>query len=237
MSILIKSSDKTISSNSTHAFTVEFDRVLQGNYQVVNVNISNSRYNIHDNNDQVYVNYNGSGVSTLTLPHGFYTSSTITSALEVVLKTVDSGFSATYNSNTKKITIAHATAFVMAWSDTINSAANTLGWVNSDTVSSTSNTSTGVINLGLGSGIAILIDVDEAEPLFNSSDSSSNLRGNIYIPLSVSFGSYQQLLYTDLPQMISIPKPTKSLKIRLYDVIGNVFDLNNTDWSMLLQKI
>ena len=90
---------------------VEFEPITYNWINVDKISVS-PFYNISSalDTDTFIVNYNSTGTQTLTLTNGLYeTLDDLRAEVETQLQTIDVGFTATYSSITKKITMTHST--------------------------------------------------------------------------------------------------------------------------------
>jgi hypothetical protein len=100
----------------------------------------------------------------------------------------DNDFLCSYSSTTKKFTFAHAsTSFVLEWTDLADSAAETLGWIETDTSSATSHEADYVPNLSYTNHIVI------ASPQLGGTDFRSpqvETDTVFMLPVTGTFGDY-----------------------------------------------
>jgi hypothetical protein len=226
--LLIKSVDRTAASTSSSNFQVELPYPIEGEWNVQCIQMPYTLYSVVAGlNDTVYTS-----LGNATLTAGSYSTSTFTSMLQTRLQVADANFTATYNTDTKKMTITNTGAFTLNFATTTASAAKLCGFTNSNTGSATSQTGTLVVDLV--SSPMVLIEIAECKNKMASSDVASHYRGNIYVPFTVAFGSYERLLYGDIPQSINLSSKTKLLTFKLWDSDGNVANLNGSDWQLLL---
>lgn len=226
--LLIKSVDRTAGSTSSSNFQVDLPYPIEGDWNVQCIQMPYTLYSVITGfNDIVYTS-----LGNATLTAGSYSTSTFTSMLQTRLIVANGGYTATYNTDTKKMTIANATPFTLDFATTTASAAKLCGFTNVNTGSATSQTGTLVVDLV--SSPMIMIEIAESKNKMASSDVGSHYRGDIYVPFTVAFGSYERLLYGDIPQYVSLSTKTKTLSFKLWDSDGNVASLNGSDWQILL---
>ena len=131
--IYIGSERRTSESTIYHA-NIPLQNPLQGTYKLKEARFPNSAYNIHSNNNTVITS-----LGTGTVSPGFYTSSSLPSALQTAL---GGTFTVTFNSITNKITIANSNSFTI----TGGTMLNVLG-MQVTSVAATSVEGTGLFNL------------------------------------------------------------------------------------------
>lgn len=230
MSLNIKSIDRRAGGTSSN-FIIDLPYQISDTYKILCLQIPNTVYSVITGvNDIVYTS-----LGNATLTQGSYIATTFVAMLQTQLIVVNAGFTATYNTDTKKITIANATPFTLNFATTTASAAKLCGFVNSNTNSGTSATGTLVIDLNYTSNL--IINIEESKNKIASTDVQSNHRGSIYFPINVSFGSYQNLYFRDLPQTIDFPANTGKLTIKIFDSDGNTINLNGAEWNMLIDRM
>ena len=122
-------------------------------FRLIKATIPSPPYNVTNNNNKVIVNFNGSD-ETITLVNGFYTNVSLGAELETKLKTINTNFSVTFTSLTKKYTITNSSSnFYFKWktnSENNKSYAYKLfGFNNLENTSSASITSDNISDLNL----------------------------------------------------------------------------------------
>jgi len=122
-------------------------------FRLIKATIPSPPYNVTNNNNKVIVHWNGSD-ETVTLANGFYTNASLGAELETKLKTINTNFSVTFTSLTKKYTITNSSSnFYFKWktnSENNKSYAYKLfGFNNLENTSSASITSDNISDLNL----------------------------------------------------------------------------------------
>ncbi len=229
--LLIKTIDRTANSTSSANFKIELPASISGDWLVRYVHMPNALYNVVTGlNDTVYTS-----LGNATLTAGYYTATTFTTMLVTRLQVANVNFAATFDTDTKKLTITNLAAFTLNFATTAQSAARLLGFPNADTASAASQVATNTINLIASP--SVVIDVAECTYPIDSTDVVSSARGHVVVPFTVAYGGYERIGHNDLYQCLTFPRPTKNLTVRLYDTDGNAASLNGADWEMLLQQL
>lgn len=229
MKLLIKSIDRTAGSTSSSDFKIELPTVVEGEFLVRYIHMPNALYNVvAGSNDTVYTS-----LGNATLTPGYYSASTFVTMLQTQLQVANVNFTATYNSDTKKITIANTGAFTLNFATTTASAAKLLGFANVNSASATSQVATNCINLIWSQ--SIVIDIRESAESILSTDVASSSRGTLLVPFTVAYGSLERISHNDLCQYVNLRR-TKNLTIKLYDSDSNAASLNGADWEMFLES-
>lgn len=237
--ILIRSRDRTGNSTSSHNFQLDLkgSPIEAGTYSIQFINIQNTAYPIRSGvNDKIYFNENSTN-KTATITAGYYSESTLTTAVKSALDTASGGFATftvTISASTKLMTISSTQSFSLKFgTNTSSSAARTLGFAASDTSAATSQTATSMINLT--DPLSANIRIREA-----SSKGFSCVNGGygqILIPLDVAFGYFKFYKIDDFPQQLKFVNKATVLNVEIRDMEGNLLDLNQSDWEILLKKV
>lgn len=189
-------------------------------------------YSITANNYTVYTS-----LGNVNLTPGYYTSSTFTSHLQTKLQTVDANYTATFDNNTKKLTITNTGAFTLNFgTNTTNSANRLMGFKAADTASGTSVTADYIVNLV--SATSILFDFHSTSNPIETTNEDSNNRGEVYIAFDgAAFGSYNRFDYDDNGTILHFDKLQQRISVDLWDADGNSLSINGTDFEILLERI
>ena len=239
---LLRSKDRTSASSSSHNFRLDLQGSLiePGSYNVEFINMQNSIYTIRSAvNDVIYFNENSTN-KTATITAGYYTESTLPTAVKSTLDTASGGFATftvTISASTKKMTIASTQNFSLKFatntSPTYPSAAKTLGYANTDTSAATSQVGTSIVNLADPLSVSIRIRQASSKG-FNCVNGA---HGQILVPLDVGFGYLKAYKTDDFPQTLTFNNKANVLDIELRDLEGFYLDLNGSEFEMLLRRI
>ena len=238
----IKISSLKRSSGTPSNFACQFTKPLQeGTYKLVSATMSNSYYNINNDNNKIYFNEDGGATLTATLTNGFYSSADIASNIENAMEAVSlsSGlnvnYTVTFNANTNKLTISsgggHSFAFKFA-SNTTSSADRVLGFPLTDTSTSSSQTSNTPINLvdTLSYNISL-----QGQNITSNIQDNSNTIYSFAIPInSNSLGIFNYEPYHNIT--VNFNNPVYNMKVIVYNEKDNELTLFH-DWYMILERI
>ena len=199
------------------------------------IQIPNTIFNVVEGeNDKVY--FDLGGATSVTLTPGIYSTATLTSHLQTVLQASQASFTATFSSVTKRITIANDSAFSLDFgTNTTASAARLLGFTTADTASATSHTAPNMPQLNIST--SLICDVKESDERLTTSSLSGLNFGSFWIVLTADYGTFTSQSFQDLPQYLRFSASTRTLSIKLYNVAGDLVSLNNSDWTLLLQRV
>ncbi len=235
--VLLKSRDATASSSSTrqsYAWILQSGANVEGRYRVASVSMPNNLYNVVAGiNDVVYTS-----LGNATLTPGYYTASTFTTMLQVVLRTAqgNNNFTTAYSSDTKKITISNVGAFTLNFATTTASAAYLLGFANANTSSATSQVGDYPVNLIYTQSLAFEVSNSQSEEIVTSG-SGNTARGHIYVAFNaVDYGYYFVQTARDITQYVDFSNPTNRIQLNVWDSYGNPLSLMNADFEILLEK-
>lgn len=215
--------------------------------RLLNFTCYSTVYNITSANNNIDFEENAT-VKLATVPAGFYTASTLATAVKTALDTASGGFATftvTYSSTTGKFTIASTQSFELLFATGANSAASlfdVLGWTDAsginpvDTAPATSATAPFIADLSAPSQFYITI---------NEFDTHHHTTEQTYftfvVPNTSALGSVSTFNYNaNYDQTINISNNLSYLRtfsVRIHDVRGRVLDLNNSEWSMMLELV
>jgi len=234
--LLIRSHDRDSSSTGSHNFTVMLPDVIQeGTFKLRSCQIYNTAYTITSGmNDKIYCSLGNKQVTP-----GYYSTGTaFATQLQTDLITVNAGFTVTYSATTGKFTFANATPFIFQWANSIgDDAADQLGFQVVNTASSTSLVSSCIPVLPQSVSIMIQIGEAQSTDYYRTTNPKGDLLGVIRIPVDVGFGSIiNHIPKTNYQQYINL-RGTRRLTVRLYDEQGRPYNLQNSDWTLELEKI
>jgi len=232
--VLIKSEDRLISTDSVNNFRITLPDAIEGVYELSEVAIYNTIYTvISGRNNTVYTN---AGNATLT--SGYYTTTTLAAEIQSKLRTAtgDATVTCVFNSTTFKFDFTSTAAIIFQWSNgASDTASELLGFTNTNVLLNGSS-SINPVNLTSTRGILIAIDKATSASSIMTGSVSSSLSGSFYIPINASFGSMINLTDHNNKQRVTIERAT-TLTIKLFDERGRTLQINDLNWSMLLEKV
>lgn len=235
--VLVRSIDRTANSSSSSDFTVNLPQAVEGIYIISNILFPNTIYCFESGvNDKIYF-YENSTSKTATIAPGVYTSSSVLSAIKTAMDTASSGhnsYTVSYSSTTRKLSFSASNAFYFEFSaSTGDNCARQLGFADdTDTASGTSITAPNVIDL-VGAH-SLLMRIDQAYEALESTGDSNH--ATVWIPISASFGTYQQAVSLQHNiQKITLGR-TKHLKIKIFNSKNQAISLNGGNFELLLTK-
>jgi len=194
------------------------------------VSIPYSFYPITSSNNTLVLN---NGANSVSIPPGYYSTSTFVTTLQNLLQTVDPSFTVTLSSTTAKITISATTAFVINSSGSLTKG---LGFV-ADTAAGLTATATNVLNI---SGPQYLSVVSKALGEIRSRQSiltPSLVNSIATVPVNTNFGGF---IYSEpkIPFQCHLSTTfeiTTDVDFALVDDQGAAIDMNGVDWSIALE--
>ncbi len=181
--------------------------------------------NVTPTNNTIYFN-DGITEHTITIPVGYYTVDTFISAIESAMESAMSGifgliFSVSVDIN-NKLTMTSNINFEMKFSSTVNTISNQMGFSNVNTGMAKTHTSDNPINLN-GTNVIYVRLVGTPTTFYDS-----NAEYNFFIPLEYK-GFIPLFISLDNTYVKTHKKdkamPMSSLHIQLYDIHGNLIDL------------
>ena len=237
--ILLRSADRNpaTSTNSSN-FQLNMGNDLHGEYEVLYISMFNTFFSVNTGiNDKIYFNDNATNW-TGTIAPGLYTTSgsnSILTAITTAMNAVSSGYTATISAITGYITISNGSFnFSLKFAtNTVSSAATTLGFAKSDTAAAASAVATSVPQLSGPTTVNIYI----SQCLVYNFTNFQGQFGNVLLPINVSYGALQYWKKIDFDQMLRFENRTPSLTIKLLDTNGAQLNLNGTDWQLAIRRV
>ena len=221
------------SSNATNNIH-NLDKRISGKYKLLSFSCTNNMFNVHGNNNIVFLNENGVNRSFSITP-GYYDITDLKSQLTTSLNAVCAGtITVTLDDKTNKFTFANDTHdFYFKFGTNTNKSARYLVGMNAvDGENDGSHTSDNPVDLNTYQNF--FIDIAE--------DNNKDMQGvkyfqtSFYINGSGAFGEALRYLSIDnFDQYVSFDN-TKQLKIKIHDLNENEIDLNS-DYSIILEKM
>lgn len=234
--IQIDSKDRLNPNSSSANFQVLFDDIFENSDKIISIEsviLPISFYSVNDTNNTVNIlGISGAGIAELA--NGTYNSSTFCTALDTAINaevlntgiTVASSISAT----TGKLTIIPSAGDISITSDAYNY--RYLGMNASSTVSSTSSVwiSPSICDLTVSRYIDIICELPLAS--VNTTNKNRNVLARIpcnQSPFTTIYYSQSNFNFVSL-----LTRKFTQMTITLVDENQQVIDLNNLDWSLVL---
>ena len=236
--IHVNSQNRDSGSNSS----TDFSYTLKEGFKAIGIQLQQLQlpytyYNVNSNNNTLIVNWNSVN-NTITITPGNYTLTSLTAALNTALGNINSNITCTLNSTNWTLTFSFASASPNTGSlilsqSTIN---RLIGFqTTTNTSSAQTLTSTSVPTFNDQNLLFINIDNIGTNVLSNNSLATSF---NFYVPINVNGGdllTYTPSLDYENRMQCNINTNFVTLRIRVYDIYGNLLNLNGSDWSMILK--
>ena len=219
------------SNGDSSSFTIDVKPELHGCYKVGGIIFQNQIYNIGPNTDKLV--FDEAGTTRLaTIVHGFYTNSTISSAVKTALDNASATSVATVSRSniTDELTIATTEScyYYSSADDKRTTAAPYLG-INSTSNASTSYVTDGCLSLSYPS--EVFIRIQEAVNDIAIGDNRYCCR----VPIG-GYGSVMLLDESNNREYIRFDNKVSQLNISLYDHKGKPIDNNGAPWSITMRK-
>ena len=195
-----------------------------------------SNFNVSSSNNIISV-FDGVSTYNATVTPGIYDTISILPAIKSAIEATPytGTITATYSDITQRLNITGTSNLSLAFSNTTNSMASLLGFLNNDTVFGLSHISTNAINLSIPP--CIFIKVNEFPMMCKS---TNGVNGTFAIYINVISGEIN-FLYSNTHYEVEATSTLTNinrLNISLIDPRTNtLFDIQNNDWSMLLEFI
>jgi len=234
---LIDSKDRI--SGSSHRFSIQCRPGIEPIKQIklCGVSLPLTNYIIDASNQNIYFSDGTNYIGVLT--PGVYDYTTILAEIKSAMEaTAYAGtITATYSLTSFKFTVAGSVNFAFTFgTNTTNSAAYILGFDDEDTIIAASHMGDDVAHLSIPPYFFINVD--------NFSTQSSTSNGEIctFIIFSQNNSGYVNFHWNKTHYSLNIEGPPSREPLQIINVNlkmrgGNYFNLNNTDWSMLLELI
>ena len=205
---------------------IQLRQEIEGIYTLYLFTMSNTLYNITNERNMIYTS-----LGNIQIPIGNYSYNDLANTIQNLLKVLDINFSTVYNLNTGLYTISNTISFDLQFSNTFHSAANILGFTDTD---KTGLTLTGdfVSNLNTDPIFFIRINEDQRRMFRNEQHQD-------YSFLISDKANFQEIIRVDNKnnptQKISL-KLTRSLEIDFLNTDGNILDFSNNKWTLILKR-
>ena len=235
--IHVNSKDRTASSNSSTDFEVLLSQALEfDEIQLNTLQMPYTYYNVNSTNDLLVINWNGAN-HNLTVTNGNYSLNELQTELNSLVQTINSSITVTLDTNLWMFTFNFASANPSTGSLILSqSTINRLIGFNTNTDTSASSYITSTVPAMFLDQSFLFISITTIGNNVTSTTASNSY--SFYVPITVNGGDL--LTYTsnlDLDNKFKVSTKTKyfSFRIRVYDTFGNILDINNSDWSMILK--
>jgi hypothetical protein len=237
--IKINSADRIFPTDASHSFTIESKwLVLEGTYALEAALMPVSAYTISNNNNTINFNENSTNKQGV-VANGYYTTSTLPSAIATALTTASGGY-ATYTCTfdtalTQNVTIASTHSFSLLFGSeggaANNSIAPTIGFAAADTTPATSVTGTGVYNLS--PALSFNVVLDQAAEICTPGGNTMSFT----IPVTTNSGGWVYFCPSEYArQSVTFRQPVRRLQIKVVNDSNQLVNLNNVDFYLLLRK-
>lgn len=236
-SILLNSANRENfeTTNAGNCRLVLSSTIPAGKYAVVGGKIDNMVYTVTNNTRTLIFVDSSATTRTITLTEGFYTGSTLVSALKTAMDAatvaVPQTFTVALDSSTQKITITSAGNFSITYAG--STIAPIIG-LKANKSTATSAVMDSTINLTHSFNGAF---IEIAEVIEKGNDLRNNVTWCLYYPMSVGSGSLLVLGSEEVPQIISFASQTGTVTVRVLNQRGENVDLNSGEWQLLLKPI
>ena len=229
----LKIDSKDRSTGDPGNYNIELNSHIKGtNFRIFSVCLPRTYYNIPSNRNSITVDV-GSGNQTVSITSKHYTYTSLASALETALQTLDPNISVSYDSTTAKITISDTVNFSIDYSE--SSIAPIIG-LEQDKSGSSSYEMDGVLHLGGTRYIDIFSNT--LSGLIHGRTYTSDNKGSwlLSVPMEVGFLENQE--FSNDNSKNEYPNQDfdhiKSIDITLRNEYGDIIDFNGVNNSMII---
>lgn len=222
---------RTLGSDAlAYNFQVALPSYRFSKIRVKQMSLYNDQYTINANNKTLHFTSSATAY-TATMTEGYYTQATFATALQTAMNAALAGFTCAYDSATKKITVSHATAFVLNFNKApiTNNLYYIMGATRADTSSATSYV--GIMNTDWQNSVYVSI-----EELANL----KRIDNTIYIPnLFETMNSGERLQTTLIDNEKNLYERAmcnafSKITVKLYNFDTSYVLLNNTGYFQIL---
>ena len=252
----LSSADRSASESvGSHSFVLRAGDAPEwnGTYRLVEALMPSTQYTISSSNNVIRFNESGvggGGSLTATVPPGYYTASSLAVAVGTVMTTASGGYN-TYTAATSSLTgLLTITATVggnffmengtdTAIRDPISTEMSQILGYPYQSSTTAAMTQTGTKPMNLSRIISFNILIDEANSSGGNRIISSRGGTTLTFSIPVLTNSGGIFHYKPVGNALMNPqemflKRTRVLRIKVIDDQGNLVDLNNVDWWILL---
>ncbi len=234
--LLLDSRDQQVSGSATEDcfFYLQYGGLFGvSSVELLNFSLPLTMYNINSRNNVIY--FNDGSARSFAIPPGNYTMTNLLVMIKAVMEAVSTiTFTVTFSDITMKITIAGDSPFSLDFgTNTTNSIAKVLGFLEIDTPAGASLTGVYVMNLSIPLYINICIDgfsssIKSSNKNDNATFSCSTIGNNSDILTWTAGTFYQQKVYCTDDNI-------QNLHVTIRDYNNQMIQLNGCNWSMLLK--
>ncbi len=228
--IELSSKDRENGSSSNGSIKLNFS--LDHEYKIKEFIMPNNIYSIDGSNNIIYFN-ESSVARTATLSVGTYSPTQLASEIKTQM---DIGgintYTITYQNNTNKFSFVSSANFGFTFNtNNTNSSYKILGKDEVDDIEGLSQASENPIDLN--KHLIIYMNIPDAN---NDLTISNNYKTSFIISENVSFSDIIRQDYNN-SNIILFFRDKSTIHYYIHDRDGNEINLNNSDWSLLLEKV
>lgn len=240
--VRIRSTDRQgPTATNKYDFTINFDDYMlhQINHVILkSVTVPNTQYNINSNNNTLYYNYNGTGVTSISIAVGQYDITSFMTALDAAIVAAGDVCTTTQDPTTQKLTLTWGANTIMYGRvDQPTTMDRVLGFE-----FTTANAA--------AQAMPYLPDLSGLKKVYVKSNKLSNgvsmstseeKHYNVFteIDIDVPFGGIAHRVLNDMDTSDSVtnaqPKNISSIDVQLLDENLQEVDLNGLDWEIVLK--
>jgi len=231
--LLIDSRDRISGTSNNFRITLKPGYKMIKRVKLLAVVLPLTNYIIDSNNNLIYFSDGTNKIATIQ--PGVYDYQSITTAINTAFQNAayTGVMNSSYSTTTLSFTLTGTTAFSLLFgTNTLNSAAYILGFNNADTSSSTVQIANNASNLSLPPYFYINIDNFVDQITTSNGDFCTFLIMTQNISSFVTF-HWDHTHYTLKTEGILEPLQTLSVNLKYRNNLD--FNINNTDWQMLLE--
>lgn len=222
-----------------------------GTYALDTVMIPNTIHNVTSTCPAVSFTDEQGNQYTFNLPSGFYTNSTLITALQSAMNSTVAGagaaatYTVTFSALTGKLTVTIDDPLALGFQFTIGPC-SILGFTGSAADGAVPASShTGVNILNLARNLALFIEINNEQEVQSIAPGGITGGGTFMVPIVVDTGKVISLRepqaasggYPTGVQSVTFHSDARSLRIRLLDDQRRVVSLNGAEWFMTLRKV
>jgi|ERR1700722_1953842 len=237
---LFRSNDAVLNSDGT--YTWQLQAQLDGAYRLVEVSLPNTAFPINSNNNTLtYID--STGTHTITVPPGYYTTSTLATEVVTLMTAASTSGPITYttssNTNSTVLSIAGTAAFTLKFgtlASTVTpstSLATILGFPNVDQVANSSFIVTGVFPPNLAWNQANYLTLSgpgiSADPIYFGTTACTFI-----VPVTVTENNVTQY-WPPWEQVVTF-KSTMTLTLKIADDSGQTQNFQGGQFYFILTK-
>jgi len=231
---------------SSSLFTVILDNSLFGRYQLKQIQIPNTAYNVFAvngssaGNNIIYFSDSG-GAHTYTVPPGYYTNTTLLSTLQSGMNGAVGSigtYVVTQGANNNLVTISAGANFTLTFgTNTVNSISAVIGFTNVNTSGSASTyTGTYPLNLRTIQNLFIVV-TNSSGQIYKNVFGANQKQYTFIVPVLVNTSDIIFFSEDFFRQQFVVGSPENIITVSVVDVNGNSLNIQNVDWNFILSPI